>query len=61
MTTIIKIESSVCVCVGGWTTKEGYAPLGTLILHGVEPQDLALRPQPPPPEEAVHQHRQACE
>lgn len=54
----------MCVWGGGvrrWITKEGYAPLGTLILHGVEPQDLALRPQPPPPEEAVHQHGQACE
>lgn len=39
-------------------TMKGYTPFGALVVHRVKPQDLTLGPQPPPPEEAVHQHSQ---
>lgn len=35
---------------------KGYSPVPTLVLVGVEPKDLPLRPQKAAPEEGVNDH-----
>lgn len=47
------------MCINGELFLEqakGYPPVPTLVLVGVEPKHLPLRPQQPPPEEGVNGH-----